>query len=465
MQSQEDEATSTSDDPVDRYFGIRASGSGYGREIRAGITTFLTMSYILFVNPLILSKVIDVPDKNPFPQLLFATAMASSVGSMLMGVLGRYPFALAPGMGLNAYFTFSVCIGQKVPWQTALGAVFVEAVIFMFLSFGGVRRAILNGIPTNLKFATSTGIGLFLALIGLENSGIVTGNPATLVSLGHLNGSAAMLTIFGLVLTGVLLLLRVPGSILYGIVATTTLAILTHAHIYDGPDATKIAFPGLDGGTPFQHPVWPRDLWAAMDVRAALGMGILGIVFTFLFVEILDTAGTLIGLATKAGFLDDRGDLPRANQAFFSDAVATAIGAVLGTSTTTAYIESAAGIEEGGRTGFTAVVVGILFGLSVFAWPLVKAVPFAATAPALILVGAMMTENLGRMNWTDYSEAIPGFLTVIMMPFTYSIANGVSFGIISIVVLKVLSGRWRELHPVTCILAALLVCRYIWLSE
>lgn len=447
---------------IDRYFGIQDSGSTVGREVRAGITTFLTMSYILFVNPLILGKVIVVP--NAFQQLLFATAMASCVGSIVMGVVGRYPFATAPGMGLNAYFTFSVCMVLHIPWQTALGAVFVEAILFMVLSLTGVRQIILDGIPTNLKFATTTGIGVFLALIGLENAGIVGRHPETLVTLGQLGSASALLTVFGLVLTAVLLARRVSGAILYGILATTLLAIATHAQVYPGPDTARIAFPGLEGA-PIQAPVWPRDLFGAMDVRGALTMGLLNVVFVFLFVEIFDTAGTLIGLATKAGYVDEKGQLPRANLAFFSDAVGTAAGAVLGTSTTTAYIESAAGIEEGGRTGFTAVVVGTLFGLSVFFWPLVKAVPFAATAPALILVGAMMTEHLPNMEWRDYTEAIPSFLTIVMMPFTYSIANGVSFGIISYAALKLLSGRSRDVHPVTYFLALILISRYIWLNE
>ncbi len=448
---------------LERTFGIRAAGSTPGRELRAGVTTFLTMSYILFVNPAILGLVITVP--HAFEQLLFATAIASCVGSIMMGLIAGYPFALAPGMGLNAYFTYSVCMGMHVRWQTALGAVFVEAIIFLLLSFGGVRQAILAGIPRNIKYATSAGIGLFLAIIGLENAHIIAPNPATLVTLGNLSSAPALLCLFGLLVTSALLVRRFGGAILAGILTTSLLAIATRAPVYAGPKSTLIPFPGLDGGSVVQWPVWPSGLFLAMDVRGALGMGILGIVFTFLFVEILDTAGTLIGLATKAGYVDPDGNLPRASAAFAADALATAAGAVFGTSTTTAYIESAAGIEEGGRTGLTAVVVGVLFGLSVFFWPLAKAVPFAATAPALILVGAMMTENLPRMNWQDYSEVIPSFLTMVLMPLTYSIANGVSFGLISYVLLKVLAGRWREVHPVTAVLAVLLVSRYIWLGE
>lgn len=432
------------------------------REVRAGVTTFLTMSYILFVNPQILGQAIDVPDAGP--QLLFATAAAAGIGSILMGVLARYPFAQAPGMGLNAYFAFTVVLGQHVPWRTALGAVFLDGLIFMALSLGGVRRAILNALPESLKVATSAGIGLFLALIGLKSAGIVVAHPVTLLSLGPLTRPAALITVFGLLLSAALMARRVSGAILYGILASTGLAIVTRARVFPGPGGALSAYAGLSGW-PLRLPVWPRDLFWAMDVRGALHLGVWGILFTFLFVEIFDTAGTLIGLSARAGFLDERGDLPRANRAFLSDALATSIGAALGTSTTTAYIESAAGIEEGGRTGLVAVVVGALFLLSLFAWPLCAAVPAAATAPALILVGAMMMGNLRLLQWDDYGEVVPVFLLLVAMPFTFSIANGVSFGIISHVAIKALSGRVRQVNPVLAALAVVLCARYAWLAE
>lgn len=450
---------------LDRYFGIREQGSTYTREIRAGFTTFLTMSYILTVNPQILGHAIKLPDGgDATAQLIFATAAASAIGSIVMGIVARYPFATAPGMGLNAYFAFTVVGQMGIPWQVALGAVFVEGLIFMALSFGGVRQAILSGIPGNLKYATTAGIGLFLALIGLKNAGIVVADPATYVRLGHLGSAPALIALVGLVITAIMLVRKISGAILLGIVSATLLAVFTGAHVYSTGPTTMGAFAGL-GGSPVRMPVWPTDLFMAMDVKGALGLGVLGIVFTFLFVEIFDTAGTLIGLATEAGFVDEKGNLPRANEAFVSDAVATTLGAVVGTSTTTAYIESAAGIAEGGRTGLTAVVVGLLFMVSTFFWPLLQAIPNAATAPALVLVGAMMLTHLRRVEWTDYTETIPVFLTMSMMPFTYSIANGVSFGIISYCLLKLLGGRWREVHWVSWFLALILLARYVFLSE
>lgn len=449
-------------DGTDRYFGIGASGSTLRRELRAGLTTFLTMSYILFVNPDILGKAIVVP--QAFAQLLFATAMSAAVGSILMGVLARYPFAQAPGMGLNAYFAFSVVLGQKIPWRVALGAVFLDGLLFVLLSIGGVRQAILRGLPENLKYATSAGVGLFLALIGLKAAGIVVAHPATYVALGPLTAAPALVALFGLLLTAALMTRRVPGAVLYGILGSTLLAIFTRAPVYPGPGGTLAPFAGLSGSI-VRLPVWPRDLFLALDLRGALHLGVLGILFTFLFVEIFDTAGTLIGLSARAGFLDRHGQLPRAGRAFFSDAITTSIGAVLGTSTTTAYIESAAGIEEGGRTGLTAVVVGLLFAGSVFFWPLAALVPGCATAPALVLVGSMMIGNLGLVEWKDYGETIPVFLTLIAMPFTFSIANGVSFGIVSYVLLRLLSGRARDTSPVLLVLSALLCARYVWLGE
>jgi len=293
---------------------------------------------------------------------------------------------------------------------------------------------------------------------------VVASHPVTHVTLGRMNDARVLIATATLLLTSVLLIRKVPGAILFGIVFGSLLAVLSHAPVFKTADGFA-AFAGLPGGSPIAAPVMPTDIFLAMDVKGALSMGALAIVFTFLFVEIFDTAGTLIGLADRAGYLDEDGNLPRGNEAFAADAVATTVGAALGTSTTTAYIESAAGIEEGGRTGFTAVVVGILFALSVFLWPLASAVPGAATAAALILVGAMMATHLNQINWDDYSEVIPAFLTMVAMPFTFSIANGISFGIISFVALKALSGRAREIHPVMGILAVILIARYIWLNE
>lgn len=448
--------------PLDRYFGISAAGSSIGREARAALATFLTMSYILFVNPQVLGQAITIPDA--FAQLLFATAAAAAIGSIFMGVVARYPFALAPGMGVNAYFAYTVVMGQGIKWQTALGAVFISGFIFLLLSAGGVRQAIVNALPASLKYATSAGIGMFLAIIGLKNAGIVVASQATFVTLGHLTSPSVLVALFGLLVTGALLIRRFPGAILAGIVAATVVAIATKAPVYFGPEGRLVAFEGLTAGV-VQMPVWPVDLFMAMDLKGAIGLGLIGIVFTFLFVDLFDTAGTLIGLSAKAGYLDDKGQLPRANQAFASDSVATMAGAALGTSTTTSFIESAAGIETGGRTGLTAVFVGVLFIAALFLWPLAAAVPGAATAPALILVGAMMMTHMHRIPWDDYEEAIPAFLTMAAMPFTFSIANGISFGIVSYALLKVASGKLRGLSWILGVLAILLIARYIWLGE
>lgn len=445
---------------LDRYFGVTASGSTLSRELRAGLTTFLTMAYILFVNPDILSQVITV--ENARAQLLTATALAAASGSILMGVLARYPYAQAPGMGLNAYFAFSVVLGQKVPWQTALGAVFVVGLIFTALSQGGVRQALLRSLPTNLKYAMTAGVGLFLAFIGLRKAGLVVADAETLVALGSLRQATPLLALLGLYVTAVLQARRVPAAILIGIAVTTGLAIATGAAVYAGPGGQLVPFAGLSGA-PLRLPVWPRDLFLALDVRGALSWSLGGVLFTMLFVAIDDTAGTLIGLSARAGFLDRDGELPRAGRAFTSDALASCIGALFGSSTTTAYIESAAGIEEGGRTGLVAVIVGLLFLAASCTWPLLAVVPGVATAPALILVGAMMITNLRFISWgerADYTETIPVFLTITAMPLTYSIANGVGLGVLSYAVLKLFTGRRQEVRPLLWVVAALVALRY-----
>lgn len=443
---------------LDDYFGMKSAGTRPSIELRAGITTFLTMGYILFVNPDILSQAIQIEGANVFGQLLTATALAAGIGSILMGLLARYPFALAPGMGLNAYFAYTVVLGQGIAWQAALGAVFFSGLLFLVLSVVGARELIINSIPNSLKIATAAGIGLFLATIGAQNAGFVVASPATLVTLGNLSDPGVLLSILGLVVIGVLLTLRVPGAVLIGIALTSLVAILTGAPVYQGQP-----FGGFGGGI-VQAPVWPTDLFFALDFGAALNVGILGIIFIFFFVDMFDTAGTLVGLSQVAGFADDKGRLPRATQAFSADAIATMSGALLGTSTTTSYIESAAGVEEGGRTGLTAVVVGLLFFVSIFFWPLAAAVPSAATAPALIVVGAMMMSRIGAIDWQDFSVAIPAFVTLVGMPLTYSIANGISFGIITYVLIKLLTGRFKDVHWLMVVLALLLVLRYVYLG-
>lgn len=448
---------------VVEFWGVRAAGSTGRRELRAGLTTFLTMAYILFVNPEILGQAIAVPEARA--QLLTATALSAAGGSILMGLLARYPFAQAPGMGLNAYFTYTVVLGQKVPWQTALGAVFVVGAVFALLSQGGVRQAIVSSLPPNLKHAMTAGVGLFLAFIGLKKAGLVVAHPATLVTLGPIASAGPLLALFGVVVTAVLMARRVPASILLGIAVTTGVAIVTRAPVFEGAGGLR-PFQGLAAiGAPVRLPVPPRDLFLALDLRGALRPEMFGVLFTMLFVAIFDTAGTLIGLSSKAGLLDEKGELPRAGRAFVSDALASCLGALFGSSTTTAYIESAAGIAEGGRTGLTAVVVGVLFLLATFLWPLLAVVPGVATAPALILVGAMMLSSLQRIEWRDDTETVPVFFTVAGMALTYSIANGVGLGVLSYVALKLGTGQRRVLKPVLLVLAALLCLRYALIRE
>ncbi|HEY5349199.1 MAG TPA: NCS2 family permease [Candidatus Lustribacter sp.] len=446
---------------IDRYFGIAAAGSTVPRELRAGLTTFLTMSYVLLVNPQVLGNAIVIPDG--FAKLLVVTALAAAIGSLLMGLIARYPFAQAPGMGLNAYFAFTVVLGQKIPWQTALGAVAISGAIFVVLSILGARQAIVRAIPNHLKYSVTAGIGMFLAFLGLRNCGAVVANPDTFVTLGAMTSAPVLIAIFGLFVISVLMVRRVPGAILIGIVASTIVAIATHAAVYVGPKGALVPFGGFSNGI-IQMPIAPTGLVGALDLHAALGLGILAVVFTFFFVDFFDATGTLVALANKAGVLDADGNLPRARRTFACDGLAAICGAFLGTSTTTAYIESASGIEEGGRTGLVATTVAVLFILSMVFWPLAAAIPAAATAPALIVVGALMLDGLRSIAWKDYAILISAFLTVVTMPLTFSIANGVSFGVISYAVIKLLSGRGKEVDPLLYLVAAALIARYIWLG-
>lgn len=418
------------------------------------------MSYVLFVNPLVLGGAIAIPDG--FPKLLVVTALAAAAGSLLMGMVARYPFAQAPGMGLNAYFAYTVVLGHKIAWQTALGAVFISGAIFVLLSVLGARQAIVRAIPDALKVAVTGGIGLFLAFLGLKNAGAVVADPATFVTLGKVSAPSVLIATCGLLITAALLVRRVRGAVLIGIVASTLIAIVTRAAVYPGPHE-PLAFAGFPHGI-VAFPIAPTGLVGALDLHAALALGVASVVFTFFFVDFFDATGTLVALAGRAGVLSASGDMPRARRTFACDGLAAMIGALLGTSTTTAYIESASGIAEGGRTGLTACVVAALFLISTVLWPLAAAIPAAATAPALIVVGAMMMSALRGIDWEDYTVAIPVFLTLIAMPLTFSIANGVSFGVIAYVAIKALSGRGREVHAVLYVVAALLAIRYAWLA-
>jgi AGZA family xanthine/uracil permease-like MFS transporter len=444
----------------DRYFEITKAGSSVPIEVRAGVTTFLTMSYVLFVNPSILGNAIVIPDG--FAKLVVVTALAAAIGSLLMGLVARYPFAQAPGMGLNAYFAFTVVVGHKIAWQTALGAVFISGAIFVVLSLLGARQAIVRAIPDALKIAVTGGIGVFLAFLGLKNAGVVVADPATFVTLGSTGSAPVLIGVFGLFVTAILLVRNVPGAVLLGIVGSTVLAIATRAAVYPGAHG-NVPFGGFPHGI-VALPIAPTGLVGALDLHAALSLGVATVVFTFFFVDFFDATGTLVALAERAGVIDAAGNLPRARRTFTMDGLAAMIGAALGTSTTTAYIESASGIAEGGRTGLTACVVGVLFLCATVLWPLAAAVPAAATAPALIVVGAMMMSSLRAIDWDDFTIAIPVFLTIIAMPLTFSIANGVSFGVISYVVIKASTGGARKINPVLYIVAALLVVRYAWLA-
>lgn len=442
---------------IDGYFGIRASGSTVPTELRAGLTTFLTMAYILFVNPSILGAAIVIDGVDVSAQLLVATALAAAFGSLLMGVWARYPFALAPGMGTNAYFAYAVVIGLGVAWPTALGAVFVAGVAFLALSLAGGRQWLIDAIPRSLRLAIAAGIGLFLAVLGLQHAGLVVDHPATLLTMGDPKAPGALLALGCLLLTGALLVRRVPGALAIGIVVGSAIAIVAGLPVFGGE-----RFGGLEGVV--AAPAWPSDLVGALDLRGALSRAMLDVVLVFLFVDLFDTSGTLVALTERSGLADDEGRLERARPAFATDAIATVFGALMGTSTTTSYIESASGIEEGGRTGLTAVTVGLLFAVSIFFWPLVAAVPAAATAPALILVGAMMAEPASRIPWSDVAEGVPAFVCMVAIPATFSIANGIALGVVTWVGIALLSGRWRQVSLPLGVVAAIFVARYLWLG-
>ncbi|MGO1562210.1 MAG: NCS2 family permease [Actinomycetaceae bacterium] len=445
--------------PLDRFFGITRMGSSVPRELRAGLVTFLTMSYILFINPQVLGVAIDVP--NAPVQILMTTAISAAVGCLLMGLIARYPFAQAPGMGLNAFFSYTVVLGMGVEWQTALGAVFISGVLFVVLSVVGARKAIVMAIPMSLKLAIMAGIGCFLAFLGLRNAGLVVTDEATLVALGSLSEPGAWLAIVGLLLTAVLLQLKIKGALLWGLLATSVIAIVTRAAVYTGDDGSLQAFAGFTDGI-VAAPVWPSDIVGQLDLAGAVGIGLFTVVFTFFFVDFFDATGTLTGLAQKAGYLDDRGDMPRAKTTFSMDGVATMFGAFMGTSTVSAYVESASGIQDGGRTGLTSSFTGVLFAASMFLWPLAGAIPGAATAPVLILVGAMMMDGIRHIDWDEIAEGVPSFLTIIVMPLTFSIANGVSIGVISYCAIQIFTGKFRVRNFVLYIVAALLAVRYIF---
>ena len=428
---------------LERYFRLKENQTTVRAEFLGGLTTFITMAYIVVVNPQILSKA-----GMPVEGVVFATCIASAAATLVMGLYANYPIALAPGMSLNAYFTYSVCLGMHVPWQTALGVIFFSGVFFLILTVSRVREQIVNGIPDCLKHSTAGGIGMFIAFVGLRNANLVVANPATFVSLGTFRNHEAQLACVGLAIMLILMVRKITGAILIGVIATTLLGIFRG----------MAAWPAHIVSLPH-----PAATWLKLDLRGALHLGLLEIIFVFLFVDLFDNVGTLLGVCEQGGFVKD-GKIPRVGKALVSDAVGTIFGALTGTSTVTSYIESAAGVAAGARTGLSNVVVAGLFLLAAFFAPLAASIPGYATAPALILVGALMTESIGRVAWNDFTDAIPAFVTLLATPLTFSIATGLSLGLISYTLVKVAAGKLREVSPVIWILTLLFIFRYAYLA-
>ncbi len=426
---------------LEQVFKLSENKTNVRTEVVAGITTFLTMAYIIFVNPEILKAA-----GMPFGAVFTATCVAAAIGCFLMAFLANYPIALAPGMGLNAYFAFGVVGGMGYSWQVALGCVFISGVIFFIISVLPIREWIVNAIPKSLKMAIAAGIGLFLALIALKNAGVVVDNPATLVTHGELTSFPVVMAALGFVLIVALEYRRVMGGVIIGILVVTIIAIA----------AGQQKFAGIVDVPPSIAPVFLQ-----MDLAGALKVGLVTVVFAFLFVDLFDNTGTLIALAHRGGFMRPDGTVPRLHGALMADSGAAMIGAAVGTSTTTSYIESASGINAGGRTGLTAAVVGILFLLALFVAPLAGSIPSYATAPALLYVACLMARSLTEVEWDDITEAAPAVITAITMPFTFSIAEGIAFGFISYTAIKLATGRYRDVHPAVGILAVLFVIKYV----
>lgn len=429
---------------IEKFFKLKGNSTTVKTEFIAGITTFLTMVYILVVNPAILSETGMNRDA-----LFTATALAAIAGTLIMAFWANLPFALAPGMGLNAFFAYTIVIGMGYSWQLALTAVFVEGLLFVLLTVVNVREAIIDSIPMNLKYAISVGIGLFIALIGFSNAEIIVDNPDTLVKLGDFSNPNVWIALFGLILIGFLLYKKVKAALLIGMLVSALAAIpLGIAHL---PEGKYISLP------PSIEPVLFK-----FNIEHLFSLDMLLVLFTFLFIDMFDTVGTLIGVASKTNMLDKTGKMPRAKQALFADSIGTTLGAIFGTSTVTTYVESTAGISEGGKTGLTAFVVALFFGLALFFAPVFLMIPKAATAPVLIIVGLMMTSPVRKIDLNDYTEAIPAFLTFIIMPFAMSIAEGIMFGVLSYVILKVITGQARNVSVLLYILSVVFVLKLIF---
>lgn len=439
------------------FFEFEQLGTNFRTEVLAGVTTFVTMAYILAVNPDILSNAIFLQESGDlFGELVFATAISSAIATLIMGLYAKYPFALAPGMGINAYFAFSVVLGLGIEWRVALAAVFIEGLIFIAMSLTKMRSKIVSAIPDCLKHATAAGIGLFIAYIALtSNSGIIVTSDATTTTLGNLAAPNTIMAVIGILITGAFVARRIKGALLIGILATALLGWIV------GVTPWPEGIVGL--------PVLPTHIAG----QAVIGIGqmfsnnvwdILAVVLVFLFVDTFDTVGTLTGVGVKAGFMDEQGELPHASKAFMADAVGTTAGAALGTSTVATFIESASGVSEGGRSGFTAVVTAALFAIAIFFTPLLSAIPPFATAPVLLIVGVLMAGSITEINWDDPAESIPSFLTILFIPLSFSIAEGLAVGFISYPLLKTFQGKAHEIDVTVWILAAVFLLRFVFLA-
>ena len=427
-----------------KLFGFDPSKTTVRKEIVAGITTFLTMSYILAVNPSMFSQL----EGMPIGAVFTSTAIAAIVGCLVMAFYGKLPIGLAPGMGLNAFFVYSVCLGMGYSWQFALTAVLIEGIIFIILTVTNVREAIVNAIPLSMRNAIPPGVGLFIAFIGLKSSGVIVEDAATLVALGDITSGSALLACIGILITGFLYSKNIPGGILIGILITMLIGI----------PMGVTDFQGI-----LSHPASIKPIFCQFEFDNVFTFDMLVVVFTFLFIDMFDTVGTLVGVCSKAGMTDENGNIPRLNQAFMADSIATTVGAMLGTSTTTTYVESAVGVAYGGRSGLTALSVAGCFGIAIFFSPLFLSIPAAATAPALVIVGLLMMEPILRIPLDDFSESIPAFICIIMMPLTYSISNGILIGMISYVFLNLICGKRHKVTPVMMILALLFILKYVFI--
>ena len=433
-----------------KLFGFDPAKTTIKREFVAGFTTFLAMSYILAVNPDMFSSI----DGMPIGAVFTSTALAGIVGCLAMALIGKLPFGLAPGMGLNAFFVYTVCLGMGYDWRFALTAVLLEGLIFVLLTVTNVREAIVNAIPLNLRHAIGAGIGLFIAFIGLHRAGVVVSNADTLVSLGNITSGSGLLALIGLVITGFLFIRNVPGAIMMGILLTMLLGI---------PMGVTDTEPLKEGIVSMPESIAP--IFCQFQFDKILSLDMLVVVFTFLFIDMFDTVGTLVGVCTKANLMDEKGNIFRIRQAFMADSIATTVGAVLGTSTTTTYVESATGVAQGGRSGLTALAVGLCFAGALFFSPLFLSIPGAATAPALIIVGLLMMEPIKNITFNEFEESIPAFICIVMMPLTYSISNGIMLGMLAYVLINVTCGKFKKITPTMYILAILFVLKFAFINE